>query len=413
MREKKLMNSFFNNVIAFVIRHVFLSYIEGEEFIDSSEPVIIVANHNSYLDHFFLLLLFRKYWKSNSLFFLTKSEAFQKPISRIWHEIMNSVPVDRRSGGREGLNKLRYILENEIGSVAIYPEGTRSSVGMLGDGKKGAVLLAALTGRKILPVGLENTFDILPKKRRLPSLNKGIIRVGNPIEVNGTDKSEITQKHNHLMESLSKLSNENKILSEVKNNEIEAIQYYMTYYNELGIRNYPTTRISQNLLHKRVLYLSNRLLADKIENSEIYYERSRAYGRLGLNSNNVMYRIGMLMLTEKNAKKAIALDDSFAPAYYVLANYYLALAAIVPIRKYEKTALELFEIANEKSTKSINIKMGYAKLLIKLHNFDNSKLLLHEVLSIEAKNLVDFRRQLEAEVLLMRLDKNYVPQNKQ
>lgn len=48
-------------------------------------------------------------------------------------------------------------------SVIIFPEGTRSEDGNLGQFKKGAFLLAAKSGKEIVPIVIKGTADVMPK----------------------------------------------------------------------------------------------------------------------------------------------------------------------------------------------------------------------------------------------------------
>ncbi len=50
-------------------------------------------------------------------------------------------------------------------SVIIFPEGTRSEDGNLGQFKKGAFLLASKSGKEIVPIVINGTAEVMPKSR--------------------------------------------------------------------------------------------------------------------------------------------------------------------------------------------------------------------------------------------------------
>ncbi|MBO0432899.1 1-acyl-sn-glycerol-3-phosphate acyltransferase [Enterococcus sp. DIV0660C] len=400
-----MLNSLFNTVIAKLIEWFFLDKIEGVENIKIDGPVIIVANHNSYLDHFFILYLYRKYWNSNELYFLTKEEAFKKFFSRKWHEIMKSISVSRASAGQEGLKELKKILLNKKASVVLYPEGTRSKTGFLQPGKMGAVALAATTGIPIVPIGLEGTFDILPPKKILPRRTKASIKVGKIIKVKKIPKTELLEIHNKLMQELSQLSNESFDLIVDKSVEDKKI-YYANYYNELGIRNYVDNEYIPNVYHRRAKYLCNQLLNNGVESDEIYFEISRSVGRLGLNSKNFMYKIFRLLQTKYYAYKSLKQNKKFAPAHYVLANYYLNMFTLFPKKSLIK-AENHYKLAINSDSSSIYIKLGFARLLLKKKNYTEAEQFLNQIQRAKVFNSVDYRRKLEAKILLMRFKPVY------
>ena len=68
--------------------------------------------------------------------------------------------------------------------LTVFPEGTRSRTGELGDPKPGVAMLATRTGAPILPVGISGTDRFLGRGRRLPQIGSRIVvRVGKPFTV--------------------------------------------------------------------------------------------------------------------------------------------------------------------------------------------------------------------------------------
>jgi len=74
------------------------------------------------------------------------------------------IPVSRGDGG-ESMKSLNEAISamKESKSILIYPEGTRSVDGTLGEFKRGAFVLAEKAGKKIVPVTVIGTNKILPK----------------------------------------------------------------------------------------------------------------------------------------------------------------------------------------------------------------------------------------------------------
>ncbi len=68
--------------------------------------------------------------------------------------------------------------------VGLFPEGTRTRNGGVGDLKPGFVTLARRGKLPVYPVGIAGAFECLPRSRRLPIPGPGRVRVvfGTPIE---------------------------------------------------------------------------------------------------------------------------------------------------------------------------------------------------------------------------------------
>jgi len=62
-------------------------------------------------------------------------------------------------------------------SVVIFPEGTRSLTGAIGKFKSGAFQLAVKTDKPLLPVLIDGTGAIMPKKGGLIFRNRRVVRI--------------------------------------------------------------------------------------------------------------------------------------------------------------------------------------------------------------------------------------------
>ncbi len=145
----------------------------GREHIPSEGPVIIAANHRSFLDPFVIATMARR-----PMYYVAKKELFM----RRWQAwILNSLgafPVDRGAADPEMLETARTILKRgDI--VLIFPEGTRVRPGALGSPKRGVGRLALETGAPVVPLALIGTEAIRRGWRIRP--HKVRIRAGRPL----------------------------------------------------------------------------------------------------------------------------------------------------------------------------------------------------------------------------------------
>ena len=147
----------------------------------ASGPLIVVANHISNADPPFVAG-----WLTPALgrqmHILAKQSLFVPVVGNILRRL-GATPV--RSGGSdiEAFRMARDILDRgEI--LCIFPEGTRSAAGVMGDAKPGVAMLATRSGVPILPVGVSGTDRFLGRGQRFPRLRAPItLRVGKPFTV--------------------------------------------------------------------------------------------------------------------------------------------------------------------------------------------------------------------------------------
>lgn len=133
--------------------------IEGKEHMDRHATYVMVCNHQSLLD---ILVLFRLFVHFK---WVSKAENFRIPFVG-WNMTLNRYIRIERGRLRGNLSMMRGAeAALEAGSsVMIFPEGTRSQGGALGEFKAGAFELALRSGLPILPIVIDGTAAALPKK---------------------------------------------------------------------------------------------------------------------------------------------------------------------------------------------------------------------------------------------------------
>lgn len=163
--------------------------LEGLENLDPNATYVYAGNHASQFDIF----AFQGYFPYDFRW-MAKKELFRLPAFGRAMRKIGYIPVDR-SNSREAMRSLDAAAARIAAgkSVLIFPEGTRSADGRLGDFKGGAVLLAIKAGAPVVPLGFNGSHQILPKGKWLPDSGEIVIRFGRPIETRGL-KSKDKQK---------------------------------------------------------------------------------------------------------------------------------------------------------------------------------------------------------------------------
>ena len=136
--------------------------VHGTQNIKPGRNYIYMANHCSLIDIPAMFAYLPYQFK-----IMAKKELFYVPFMG-WHLwTAGNFPVDR-SDPRKTARSLRKVVEGiRAGkSLAVFPEGTRSSDGRLQGFKPGAFKIALRAGVPIVPVTIRGTHELLPKHSR-------------------------------------------------------------------------------------------------------------------------------------------------------------------------------------------------------------------------------------------------------
>ncbi len=150
--------------LAYVVARIFFRFrVFGREHLPEQGPFLLCPNHESYLDAFLLVsaLPFRHV---KNLFFVGASEYFATPLMAWVARQMNVVPVDPDTNLIRAMQAGAFGLRHEK-VLILFPEGERSIDGEIKKFKKGAPILSLNLGAPIVPVALDNIFEIWPRSR--------------------------------------------------------------------------------------------------------------------------------------------------------------------------------------------------------------------------------------------------------
>lgn len=143
-----------------------------------SRSYVYMSNHQSNFDIPVLLSALPVQFR-----WLAKAELFKIPIFGRSMRGAGYISIDRsnRKSAFKSLARAAAMIRNGT-SVMIFPEGTRSSDGVLLPFKKGGFVLAVDAGVPIIPIVITGTHEIMPKGRMLICRRRVRIDVGNPIQ---------------------------------------------------------------------------------------------------------------------------------------------------------------------------------------------------------------------------------------
>ncbi len=144
-------------------------------------PVLIASNHTSHFDSVAVLDSLPPRLRNRTAVAAAQDYFFAKRWLGLFISVMiNGFPFAREGAVRPTLEYCAWLIDKRW-SVLIYPEGTRSVTGKIGEFKSGTGLLATQMGVPVVPVGLVGLSKILPKGQTIPRRGNCEIHIGKPL----------------------------------------------------------------------------------------------------------------------------------------------------------------------------------------------------------------------------------------
>ena len=142
------------------------------ERVPGTGPVILAANHASFLDPPLVGAAL-----SREIHYLARESLFRFPVLGAALRGVNCVPVDREGGGATGLRAiLGRLLDG--GAIVLFPEGTRSPDGNLQPARSGIGLTVIKSTAPVVPVRVFGTFQAYGRHMRLPRPRRVAVKYG-------------------------------------------------------------------------------------------------------------------------------------------------------------------------------------------------------------------------------------------
>lgn len=206
-------SAFISKMLYLIFRPFFKYFFKIEKinrnFLDVNEATILVANHSSFLDAFIIndLIGFKNL---QNYFFIARAEYFESKFMKFVANNGNVILIDANKNLRSVLKICAKAL-SENKKIILFPEGTRTFDGEIGEFKKTFALLAKKLSAKVVPLVLHGAFESWPRKQKFPKFKKVLIEVLDKIEVENLEIEEINEKARlEIINNYNKLSKKYK-----------------------------------------------------------------------------------------------------------------------------------------------------------------------------------------------------------
>ncbi|MCT2537401.1 1-acyl-sn-glycerol-3-phosphate acyltransferase [Aquibacillus koreensis] len=170
---------FARSVVGAILKPLYRIEIVGKENVPKTGAVIICSNHISNLDPPVVGITCPR-----DIYFMAKEELFQNKMLGGLLLRINAFPIKRGMKDRNALRQGLAVLQ-EGNTLGLFPEGTRSKTGEVGEGLAGAGFFALRSEAEIVPCAIIGPYQ------KLKSLK---VVYGKPIKMDDLRENKASAK---------------------------------------------------------------------------------------------------------------------------------------------------------------------------------------------------------------------------
>lgn len=146
--------------------------VEGTDRVPAVGSLVLACNHASYLDPVLIgCMLPRRCW------YVARSSLGRLPLVGWWMRAVGIIFIDRKAPSRTAMGRVIETLRaGEM--IGMFPEGTRTRDGRVGEFQRGIVLLLKKSQARVVPVGVRGSFSALPPGGVIPRPRRCSVHFG-------------------------------------------------------------------------------------------------------------------------------------------------------------------------------------------------------------------------------------------
>jgi 1-acyl-sn-glycerol-3-phosphate acyltransferase len=183
--------------------------VTGRENLPKRGGIILASNHQSGLDPVVVGGVL-----SRPIYWLAKVEYVVTPKQAWFFKSVGVIPVNRDAPEHEALEHAAACVRSGK-QFGIYPEGTRSPDGRVYKGYTGVARIAEMSGAAVIPIGVMNTREALPKGKIMARPLKCEVRIGPALHFKmgtGEDPHEAYRRFtDEVMDAIASLTGKERV----------------------------------------------------------------------------------------------------------------------------------------------------------------------------------------------------------
>jgi long-chain acyl-CoA synthetase len=166
----------------FLYESLFETKVVGRAYIPQNGSFLVAANHSSHLDMGLVKIALGPQGERLAAL-AARDYFFSTPLRRAYFgNFTKLIPMDRQGSLKASLRLAGEAIEGGL-HLLIFPEGTRSPDGTLGEFKPTLGYLALNHGVDVLPAAILGTYEALPKGRVVPKSRELEVVFGPPVTI--------------------------------------------------------------------------------------------------------------------------------------------------------------------------------------------------------------------------------------
>ncbi len=194
----------FYTLAKLIARFGFAMRVVHPERMIEEGPLILAVNHTSYFDPPLAGICSKR-----AVYFLARKNLLKWPFFGPLSPAMNVIPVERDGNDLSALREVIRKLRDGQG-VVLFPEGTRSQDGDLGQPRGGIGFVIAKTQATVLPMRIFGSFEAFPRNALLPRFQQITVAIGKPLrfskqDCTGSDRETYQHLSNQVMKAIADL----------------------------------------------------------------------------------------------------------------------------------------------------------------------------------------------------------------
>ena len=163
------------NILKNIFKGIFKVYFrlksKGENELPQG-PFIIAPNHQSFFDGLFVASFLKRKIMNNTYFY-AKRKHVNNRFLRFMANTNNVIVMDIDKDLKESIQKLAEVLKQGK-NIIIFPEGTRTTSGEIGEFKKTFAILSTELNVPVIPVAIDGAYKALPQGSKFPKVGTKI-----------------------------------------------------------------------------------------------------------------------------------------------------------------------------------------------------------------------------------------------